>query len=207
MLAAEGDTRKIRRCGWASTALLTSYHDLEWGVPIHDDRSLFEFLVLEGMQAGLSWETILRRRDRYRTAFDDFDASAISAYDRRKVGKLLADQGIVRNRMKIEAAIQNAKSLLVVRKEFGSFDDYLWRFVNGRPKQNNWQFAEEIPTRTPESNALSKSLRGYGFQFVGPVICYAFMQAVGMVNDHLADCFRFKEIKSLGGLPHPDRLV
>jgi DNA-3-methyladenine glycosylase I len=198
MLAAKEDSRKMHRCGWASTALLTSYHDLEWGVPIHDDRSLFEFLILEGMQAGLSWETILKRRDSYRAAFDNFDASAIADYDRRKVKALLENQGIIRNRMKIESAIQNAKSLLAVQKEFGSFDDYLWRFVDGRSKQNHWQMPEDIPTQTVESIALSKSLRRYGFKFVGPVICYAFMQAVGMVNDHLVDCFRYKEVKSLG---------
>jgi DNA-3-methyladenine glycosylase I len=198
MLAAKEEAPEMDRCEWANTAPLTSYHDLEWGVPIHDDRSLFEFLILEGMQAGLSWETILRRRDSYRAAFDNFGATAIAEYDRRKVKALLANQGIIRNRMKIEAAIQNAKSFLAVQKEFGSFDDYLWRFVDGRPKQNHWQMPEDVPTQTPESNALSKSLRRYGFKFVGPVICYAFMQAVGMVNDHLADCFRYEEVKSLG---------
>jgi DNA-3-methyladenine glycosylase I len=198
MITTEEDSQEMQRCEWASNAPLTSYHDLEWGVPIHDDRSLFEFLILEGMQAGLSWETILRRRDSYRAAFDDFDASAIAAYDRRKMRELLANQGIIRNRLKVEAAVQNARLLLAVRKEFGSFDDYLWRFVNRYPKQNNWQALQDVPVQTPESNALSKSLRHYGFKFVGPVICYAFMQAVGMVNDHLAHCFRYEEIKSLG---------
>jgi len=188
----------MHRCEWARTPILIAYHDLEWGVPIHDDRSLFEFLVLEGAQAGLSWETILRRRSSYRAALDQFDAPAIAAYKQGKVRALLANQSIIRNRLKIEAAIQNARSLLVVQKEFGSFDEYIWRLVGGRPKQNNWQSLEDIPTQTVESNALSKDLRRYGFKFVGPTICYAFMQAVGMVNDHLVDCFRYKEVSSSG---------
>jgi DNA-3-methyladenine glycosylase I len=187
----------MHRCEWASTAVLIAYHDLEWGVPIHDDRSLFEFLVLEGVQAGLSWETILKKRGSYRAAFDRFDAATIAAYKQSKVRKLLANQGIIRNRLKIEATIQNAKSLLAVQKEFGSFDEYVWRFVGGRPKQNNWQSPEDVPAQTLESNALSKDLRRYGFKFVGPTICYAFMQAVGMVNDHFVDCFRHKEVSSL----------
>jgi DNA-3-methyladenine glycosylase I len=178
-------------------AALIAYHDLEWGVPIHNDRSLFEFLVLEGVQAGLSWETVLRKRNSYRAAFDHFDATTIAAYKQNKVRKLLANQGIIRNRLKIEAAIQNAKSLLAVQKEFGSFNEYVWRFVGGRPKQNNWQSPEDVPTQTLESNALSRDLRRYGFKFVGPTICYAFMQAVGMVNDHLVDCFRHREVRSL----------
>jgi DNA-3-methyladenine glycosylase I len=176
---------------------LIAYHDLEWGAPIHNDRSLFEFLVLEGAQAGLNWETVLRKRESYRAAFDHFDATAIAAYKQSKVRKLLANQGIIRNRLKIEAAIQNAKSLLAVQKEFGSFDEYAWRFVGGRPKQNKWRSLQAVPAQTPESNALSKDLRRRGFKFVGPTICYAFMQAVGMVNDHLADCFRNKEVRSL----------
>ena len=187
----------MHRCEWARTAALIAYHDLEWGVPIHNDRSLFEFLVLEGVQAGLSWETVLRKRSRYRAAFNHFDATTIAAYKQSKVRKLLANQGIIRNRLKIEGIIQNAKSLLAVQKEFGSFNEYVWRFVNGRPKQNNWQSPEDVPTQTLESDALSKDLRRYGFKFVGPTICYAFMQAVGMVNDHLVDCFRHKEISSL----------
>jgi len=191
------DTCEMHRCEWARTAVLIAYHDLEWGVPIHDDRSLFEFLVLEGVQAGLSWETILRKRSSYRAAFDHFDATTIAAYKQSKVRKLLANQSIIRNRLKIEAAIQNAKSLLAVQKEFGSFDEYVWRFVGGRPKQNNWQSPEDVPAQTLESNALSKDLRRYGFKFVGPTICYAFMQAVGMVNDHLVDCFRHKEVSPL----------
>jgi DNA-3-methyladenine glycosylase I len=187
----------LSRSSGANTAGLIVYHDLEWGVPIHNDRSLFEFLVLEGAQAGLSWETILRKRSSYRAAFDHFDATTIAAYKQSKVRKLLANQGIIRNRLKIEGIIQNAKSLLAVQKEFGSFNEYVWRFVNGRPKQNNWQSPEDVPTQTLESDALSKDLRRYGFKFVGPTICYAFMQAVGMVNDHLVDCFRHKEVSPL----------
>jgi DNA-3-methyladenine glycosylase I len=187
----------MHRCEWARTAGLIVYHDLEWGVPIHNNRSLFEFLVLEGVQAGLSWETILRKRSSYRAAFDHFDATTIAAYKQSKVRKLLANQGIIRNRLKIEGIIQNAKSLLAVQKEFGSFNEYVWRFVNGRPKQNNWQSPEDVPTQTLESDALSKDLRRYGFKFVGPTICYAFIQAVGMVNDHLVDCFRHKEVSPL----------
>jgi DNA-3-methyladenine glycosylase I len=191
------DICEMHRCEWASTAVLTAYHDFEWGVPIHNDRSLFEFLVLEGAQAGLSWETILRKRESYRAAFDHFDATTIAAYKQSKIRKLLANQGIIRNRLKIEATIQNAKALLVVQKEFGSFNEYVWRFVGGRPKQNNWRSPKDVPAQTIESNALSKGLRRYGFKFVGPTICYAFMQAVGMVNDHLVGCFRHKEVSSL----------
>ncbi len=187
----------MHRCEWASTPLLVAYHDLEWGVPIHNDRSLFEFLVLEGAQAGLNWETILRKRVSYRATFDHFDATSIAGYKQNKVRRLLANQGIIRNRLKIEATIQNAKSVLALQKEVGSFDQYIWRFVGGRPKQNNWQSLEDVPTQTLESDALSRDLRRYGFKFVGPTICYAFMQAVGMVNDHLVDCFRHKEVSSL----------
>jgi DNA-3-methyladenine glycosylase I len=187
----------MRRCEWARTAVLIAYHDHEWGVPDHNDRSLFEFLVLEGAQAGLNWETILRKRESYRAAFDHFDATTIAAYKQTKVRKLLANENIIRNRLKIEATIQNARSLLAVQKDFGSFNRYVWRFEGGRPKQNNWRSPEDVPTQTPESNALSKDLRRYGFKFVGPTICYAFMQAVGMVNDHVVDCFRHKEISSL----------
>jgi DNA-3-methyladenine glycosylase I len=185
------------RCEWASTEALIDYHDLEWGVPIHDDRDLFEFLILEGMQAGLSWETVLKKRSSYRAAFDNFAPSAIAVYGQSKVRELLANQNIIRNRLKIEAAIGNAKSLLTLQKEFGSFDAYVWRFVGGRPKQNKCQSPEDIPAQTAESNALSKDLRRYGFKFAGPTICYAFMQAVGMVNDHVVECFRYKEVSSL----------
>ncbi len=187
----------MHRCDWAITAIVIEYHDLEWGVPIHDDRSLFEFLILEGMQAGLSWETILRKRDSYRAAFDYFDAATIAAYDQSRVKELIANPSIIRNRLKIEAAVQNAKSLLAVQNEFGSFDKYVWRFVDGRPKQNSWKSLKDVPTQTHESNALIKDLRRYGFKFVGPTICYAFMQAVGMVNDHLVNCFRHEEVRLL----------
>jgi len=188
---------KIHRCKWASTAALIDYHDLEWGVPIHDDRALFEFLILEGMQAGLSWETVLRKRISYRAAFDNFDPSAIAVYRQIKIRQLLANQNIIRNRLKIEAAIGNAKSFLVLQKEFGTFNEYVWRFVGGRPKQNKYRSGDDIPAQTTESNELSMDLRRYRFKFAGPTICYAFMQAVGMVNDHLVDCFRHKQVGSL----------
>src|SRR5262245_10501746 len=170
------------RCPWAKGDLYVLYHDNEWGVPIHDDRLLFEFLVLEGAQAGLSWLTILKKRDNYRAAFAQFDAQAMARYSQKKVNQLLADPGIVRNRMKIESAVQNAKAFLAVQKEFGSFDRYIWQFVGGRPKQNAWKALKAVPTATPESGALSKDLKKRGFKFVGSTICYAFMQAVGMVN-------------------------
>lgn len=188
----------MERCPWATTDLSIAYHDNEWGVPVHDDRTLFEFLILEGAQAGLSWETILQKRDHYRLAFDHFDAQKIAAYDQHKVNALLMDPGIIRNRLKINAAIKNARAFLEVQKEFGSFDSYVWRFVNGRPKKNHWRTVSEIPSRTPESEALSKDLSKRGFTFVGPTICYAFMQAVGMVNDHLVQCRRYREIDELG---------
>jgi DNA-3-methyladenine glycosylase I len=184
----------IRRCGWAKTELSILYHDNEWGVPHHDDRALFEFLILEGAQAGLSWETILKKRQNFRVAFDHFDARAIAKYDARKVNALLNNPGIIRNRLKIAAAVQNARSFLVVQKEFGSFDAYLWRFIGGRPKRNAWRTLGRVPNRTPESDALSKDLSRRGFRFVGSTICYAFMQAVGLVNDHLMTCFRYREI-------------
>ena len=182
------------RCPWATTDPMIAYHDHEWGVPVHDDRKLFEFLILEGAQAGLSWSTILNKRDNYRRAFDNFDARKIAKYDARKVKKLLADPGLVRNRLKIAAAIQNASAFLAVQREFGSFDAYLWRFVGGRPIRNQWKSLKQIPARTPESDAMSRDLLRRGFKFVGPTICYAFMQAVGMVNAHLIGCFRYSEI-------------
>lgn len=185
-----------RRCEWAKTGFLIPYHDNEWGVPLHDDRALFEFLILEGAQAGLSWETILKKRDSYRIAFDNFDPRVIAAYRQSKVRKLLADPGIIRNRLKVEAAVQNARALLKVQEEFGSFDRYLWRFVGGRPRRNGFRSLREIPARTPESDALSKDLSSRGFKFIGPTICYAFMQAVGMVNDHLVDCFRYRQLRA-----------
>ena len=178
------------RCAWAKTDLSIAYHDQEWGVPLHDDRALFEFLILEGAQAGLSWETILRKRDNYRRAFDDFEARKVARYGRAKVKKLLADPGIIRNRLKIAAAIQNAQAFLAVQEEFGGFDRYIWSFVGGKPRRNNFRAHKKIPARTPESDAMSEDLSRRGFKFVGPTICYAFMQAVGMVNDHTTDCFR-----------------
>ena len=184
------------RCAWPKSELDIAYHDQEWGVPVHDDRLLFEFLILEGAQAGLSWSTILNKRPNYRRAFDNFDARKIAKYDARKVRKLLADAGIVRNRLKIRAAIQNAKAFLAVQKEFGSFDRYLWSFVGGRPLQPARRSLKEIPARTPESDAMSKDLLKRGFKFVGSTICYALMQAVGMVNDHPIDCFRHQQLRS-----------
>jgi DNA-3-methyladenine glycosylase I len=184
----------IQRCPWARTDLSVPYHDDEWGVPLHDDQRLFEFLILEGAQAGLSWETILRKRPHYREVFDEFDALAVSRYGPRKLKQLLADPGIVRNRMKIEGAVRNARAFLTVQEAFGTFNQYLWPFVGGRPRQNRWKTHEEVPANTPESDALSKDLKRRGFTFVGSTICYAFMQAVGMVNDHLVGCFRHQEL-------------
>jgi DNA-3-methyladenine glycosylase I len=183
------------RCAWAgSDPLYLAYHDEEWGLPQHDDRRLFELLVLEGAQAGLSWMTILRKREHYRRVFDGFDPAIVATYDEARVQQLLQDPGIVRNRLKIAAAIQNARAYLVVQQQFGSFDAYLWRFVGGRPIQNAWHALSEIPAQTEEARVLSKDLRKRGFSFVGPTICYAFMQAVGMVNDHTVDCFRYAEV-------------
>jgi DNA-3-methyladenine glycosylase I len=187
------------RCPWAKGELYVAYHDLEWGVPVHDDRVLFEFLILEGAQAGLSWETILKKRESYRAAFDQFDATKIARYDEAKNAVLMANAGIVRNRLKIASAIQNAKAFLEVRNELGSFDHYLWRFVEGVPQQSSWKSMSEVPASTATSDALSKDLKQRGFKFVGSTICYAFMQAVGMVNDHLVDCFRHAELQ-----PHRD---
>jgi len=183
----------MKRCRWASNELLRAYHDNEWGLPEHDDRSLFEFLILEGAQAGLSWETVLRKRDNYREAFDNFDAVLIAEYDHVKMDELLGNPGIIRNRSKIQAAIINAKAFLLVQEEFGSFDAYIWRFVNRQPMKNNWR-TPNVPTRTAESEAMSQDLKRRGFKFVGATICYAFMQAVGMVNDHEIGCFRYNEI-------------
>ncbi len=180
------------RCQWAKTPLSIEYHDREWGVPVHDDRILFEFLILEGAQAGLSWETILRKRDSYRRAFDNFDARKVAKYDQRKVEKLLSDEGIIRNRLKIAAAIQNGKAFLAVQKGFGSFDAYVWRFVDGKPLRR--KRGAPVPVMTAESRTLSRDLLSRGFKFVGPTICYSFMQAVGMVNDHDANCFRYRKV-------------
>jgi DNA-3-methyladenine glycosylase I len=188
-----------KRCAWVgSDPLFIAYHDEEWGVPVHDDRLLFEFLVLEGAQAGLSWSTILRKRDAYRRAFDGFDPRKVARYDKRKVAALLGNAGIVRNRAKIESAINNAKAFLDIQAEFGSFDAYQWAFVDGRPKQNRWRAVADIPPRTTQSDAMSKDLKSRGFTFVGSTIIYAHMQAIGMVNDHVADCFRHREVGKLG---------
>ena len=185
----------MNRCPWATNEMSIRYHDEEWGVPVHDDRTLFEFLILEGAQAGLSWNTILGKRAHYRDVFDRFDPKRVARYDSRKVKQLLADPGIVRNRLKIAAAIRNATAFLAVQKEFGSFDAYLWRFVGGKPKQNFWRSIKRVPARTQESDALSEDLLERGFKFVGSTICYAMMQAVGMVNDHTVDCFRHKQVR------------
>lgn len=183
------------RCRWAKTDLSIAYHDREWGVPVHDERTLFEFLILEGAQAGLSWETILRKRDNYRRAFDDFDPKKVVKYDERKVARLLGDAGLIRNRLKIAAAIQNARSFLAVQKEFGSFDKYVWQFVNGKPLKR--KRGGPLPAHTPVSDALSRDLIRRGFKFVGSTICYSFMQAVGMVNDHDAKCFRYSVVGAI----------
>src|SRR6266852_2231261 len=181
--------KDVVRCTWASNELSSPYHDCEWGVPQHTDRVLFEFLLLEGAQAGLSWDTILRKRENYRTAFDGFDAAKIARYDRRKTQRLLRDEGIVRNRLKVASAIKNAKAFLEVQKEFGSFDRYIWQFLGGKPSVNSWRLGKRIPASTPESDAMSEDLKKRGFNFVGSTICYAFMQATGMVNDHAVECF------------------
>jgi DNA-3-methyladenine glycosylase I len=178
------------RCDWAQSKLMIRYHDEEWGVPVHDDRTLFEFLILEGAQAGLSWETILNKRENYRAAFDNFDPQKIARYNRKKLAQLLKNPGIVRNRLKIGSAVTNAQAMLRVQEEFSSFDHYLWQFVNGRPRLNQWKSLSQIPASTAESDALSKALKKRGFNFVGSTICYAFMQGVGMVNDHVVQCFR-----------------
>ena len=187
-----------QRCAWAyGSQLETDYHDTEWGVPLHDDRRLFEFLILEGTQAGLSWALILKKRPGYVQAFDAFDANKIVHYDDLKCQELLMNPGIVRNRLKIQAAIQNARSFLQVQSKFGSFDAFIWQFVAGKPIQNAWKTLQEVPAKTRESDAMSKELKKLGFTFVGSTICYAFMQAVGMVNDHMIDCFRWQEVKEL----------
>ena len=180
------------RKAWAQSEEMIRYHDEEWGVPVHDDRTLFEFLILEGAQAGLSWSTILNKRENYRHAFDGFDADRIARYDKKKIRQLLGDPGIVRNRLKIAASVENAKAFLRVRQEFGSFDRYIWQFVGGKPRVNKWKTPRQVPARTTESDAMSKDLKKRGFKFVGSTICYAFMQAVGMVDDHLVKCFRYK---------------
>jgi len=189
------DRANKTRCRWATDELSAAYHDEEWGVPVHDDRLLFEFLILEGAQAGLSWITILKKRPAYRKAFDRFDPRKVARYDAAKVAALLANEGIVRNRLKVAAAITNAQAFLAVQKEFGSFDKYIWGFVDGKPLQNRRRAADTLPARTAQSDAMSKDLARRGFKFVGSTICYAFMQAVGMVNDHDVECFRYSKCK------------
>ncbi len=182
---------EIARCAWAGNdPLMITYHDTEWGTPLHDDRALFEFLILEGAQAGLSWLTILRKRENFRRAFDNFDVEKIARYGPDKVAALLADPGIIRNKLKVAAAIQNANCFLAVQQEFGTFDRYMWQFVGGQPKKNAWRTLKDIPARTTESDAMSEDLKKRGFKFIGSTICYAHMQATGMVNDHTVDCFR-----------------
>lgn len=194
-------TRDPIRCSWAHNELAILYHDTEWGVPVHDDRRLFEFLILEGAQAGLSWDTILKKRENYRVAFDRFDPEVVARYDRRKIASLLKDSGIVRNRLKVNAAARNAQAFLKVQEESGSFDRYVWQFVDGRPRVNSWKTMRQVPARTAQSDAMSKDLQRRGFKFVGSTICYAFMQAVGMVNDHMVDCFRYRAIMKHSGSP------
>jgi DNA-3-methyladenine glycosylase I len=187
----------MKRCEWANgSELVQSYHDKEWGVAIHDDSSLFEFLILEGAQAGLSWSTILKKREGYRKAFHNFDVRKISRYTEKDVSRLLVNPDIIRNKLKISATIINARAFLEAQEQFGSFDRYIWKFVNGKPIRNSWKKITDIPSRTPESDAMSEDLRERGFKFVGTTICYAFMQAVGMVNDHVVGCFRYEELKN-----------
>jgi DNA-3-methyladenine glycosylase I len=191
---AVSSSGKIVRCQWATSELNIPYHDKEWGVPLHEERGLFELLILEGAQAGLSWDTVLKKRARYREVLDGFDVVKVARYDKKKVRELLQDAGIIRNRLKIAATISNAQAFLKVQEEFGSFDEYIWRFVGGAPRQNAWKTHKRLPAQTAESDAMSKDLQKRGFRFVGSTICYAFMQATGMVNDHLVNCFRYDSL-------------
>ena len=184
----------VTRCAWATTDQMIAYHDREWGVPQHRDRVLFEFLILEGAQAGLSWSTILAKREAYRKAFARFNPQAVARFGARDVARLLRNQGIIRNRLKIQSAIANAKAFIRIQEEFGTFDRYIWQFVGGAPRHNSWRSMKTVPAETAESQAMSKDLKKRGFNFVGPTVCYAFMQAVGMVNDHLVECFRYKQV-------------
>ncbi len=184
----------MKRCTWARNELAIAYHDREWGVPAHDDKLLFEFLILEGAQAGLSWDTILRKREAYREAFDYFDPEKVARYSAARIEKLLKNEGIVRNRLKVESAVSNAKAFRTVQKEFGSFDKYVWQFVGGAPMQNGWTLLGQVPATSAESDKMSKNMAKRGFRFVGSTICYAFMQATGMVNDHVTECFRYGEL-------------
>lgn len=189
-----------KRCDWCGTEpIYVDYHDKEWGVPVHDDRTHFEMIILDGAQAGLSWITILKRRDGYREAFDNFDVNKVSRYSDKKIEKLLTNPGIIRNRLKVNSTVKNAKAFLKIQKEFGSFDKYIWQFVNHKTIQNKWEMMSDLPAKTAESDAMSKDLKKRGFSFVGSTICYAYMQAAGMVNDHIANCFRYKEVKKLPG--------
>ena len=185
------------RCHWAQNELNISYHDEEWGVPVHEEQKWFEFLILEGAQAGLSWETILKKRARYQEVFDGFEPERVARYDKRKIASLLRDPGIIRNRLKIQAAVTNAREFLKTQEEFGSFDAYIWRFVGGKPRQNAWKTHKQVPAKTKESDALSKDLQKRGYRFVGSTICYALMQATGMVNDHLVSCFRYRDLTKI----------
>jgi len=194
-----GRRSQVRRCDWATNDLSIRYHDEEWGVPVYDDRLLFEFLILEGAQAGLSWATILKKREAYRKAFDRFEAAVVARYNAKKVAQLLINPGIVRNRLKVAGSVLNAKAFLTVQKEFGSFSAYIWQFVDGKPRINAWRSVKQVPARTPQSDAMSEDLKRRGFTFVGSTICYAFMQATGMVNDHIVPCFRYKKISPAGG--------
>jgi DNA-3-methyladenine glycosylase I len=196
-----------KRCTWVNVeqALMREYHDREWGVPTHDDRTHFEFLILEAAQAGLSWSIVLNKRTGYRRAFSQFDPEKVARYSEARIDRLTADPGIIRNRMKIVAAVKNARAFLAVRDEFGSFDAYCWQFVNGRPRQNRWKTLRQIPATTPESDAFSKDLKRRGFSFVGSTVIYAHMQAVGMVNDHLVDCFRYRDVSRLGSAAKTDK--
>jgi DNA-3-methyladenine glycosylase I len=188
----------MKRCDWANASNLEQdYHDKEWGVPVHDDRLLFEFLILEGAQAGLSWSTILKKREQYRLAFDQFDPQKVSRYSDEDIARLLVNPGIVRNRLKVNAAVTNARAFIAIQREFGSFDSYIWSFVDGKTVRNQWENIADIPVNTPESDTMSKDLKKRGFKFVGSTICYAFMQAIGMVNDHTVDCFRFRQVNEL----------
>ncbi|MCP4745417.1 MAG: DNA-3-methyladenine glycosylase I [Desulfobacteraceae bacterium] len=191
---------QIKRCRWCTDdPEYIAYHDLEWAVPLRDDKSLFEFLILEGSQAGLSWLTILKKRENYRKAFEGFDPAAVARFDQRRITRLLSNPGIVRNRLKVEAAVKNARAVLKIKEKYGCLSDYLWRYVDGRPIQNAWKTHVQVPAATEQSKAMSKDLKAFGCSFVGPTICYAFMQAVGMVNDHTTDCFRYHEVRQLAG--------
>jgi DNA-3-methyladenine glycosylase I len=193
--SSSSDSAARVRCRWPGNPLSIAYHDDEWGVPVHDDRVLFEFLILEGAQAGLSWDTVLQKRERYRKVFAGFDPKRVARFDRKKFATLMKDPGIIRNRLKIDSTISNAKAFLAVQKEFGSFDKYIWQFVNGKPVQNNFAVHKGLPAKTAQSDAMSKDLKKRGFRFVGSTICYAFMQATGMVNDHTTDCYRHRELQ------------